>query len=424
MSKLKKHIIIRISKEGVFYNTDDCIPWHNTNFPPKTSFSFNPRNEIYWQAEMLDYEKSTGELAIKVVNYKAENEKERYAQQQPKAPVKSLKFSPLDWSELQVFLNFYTLKDFDDLVELPKREQANSETVFIDHNFVPKDVFGLKKPRKIDIQIKYPLIKTEFKTGYIQFEKKLKGIAEPLTITIENDHIIPQFDHIKPFFAKALGKKKIQVSGYAEIDADGEIQVNCQSHEISQINEDLITSVKKLKIENAIFKPKVIAIDKSVFTPTEYFGNEEEDLGNVFRENDDELLKKILDLKGVRNKKQLVYLSGKLHSNKIGLRFTLSPKFGFLFHVEGKKKDHFIWELLDTNATYIWSMGRGGISLEKKYTLLEKEINFIRDQGRMVYLQNENTSEFVFCRVKHDDSNSKLVDGFPKWKKKVNEKLI
>lgn len=108
----------------------------------------------------------------------------------------------------------------------------------------------------------------------------------------------------------------------------------------------------------------------------------------------------------------------------MGLRFTLSPQFGFLFHVEGEEMDHFIWELLNTHATYIWSMEKRGMALGKKFKLLEREINFIRDHGGKAFLNNEKSSEFVFSKVNHEHSGSDLIDGFPKWKMRVNEKLV
>lgn len=108
----------------------------------------------------------------------------------------------------------------------------------------------------------------------------------------------------------------------------------------------------------------------------------------------------------------------------MGLRFTLSPQFGFLFHVEGEEMDHFIWGLLNTHATYIWSMEKEEMALDKKLKLLEREINLIKDHGRKTFLSSKKSSEFVFSKVNHEHSGSDLIDGFPKWKIRVNEKLI
>ncbi|MEM1216425.1 MAG: hypothetical protein AAGJ82_12110, partial [Bacteroidota bacterium] len=183
--------------------------------------------------------------------------------------------------------------------------------------------------------------------------------------------------------------------------------------------------VKKLQLKQAIFKPKIQAIDKSLFTPEEYFDETtEEQLGNTFRKSDRDMLADILELKEIRNKKQLIYLSGKLQQKDRRLRFTLSPNFGFLFSVAGEEMDHFLWELLDSHATYIWSMAKHAMPLDEKFKLLEREVNFIRDHGRRAFLSSTTSSDFIFNKVNHESSNSSIIDGFPKWKARVNEKLV
>ena len=107
----------------------------------------------------------------------------------------------------------------------------------------------------------------------------------------------------------------------------------------------------------------------------------------------------------------------------MGLRFTLSPKFGFLFYVEGKEMDHFIWELLNSHATYIWSIQKELTSLENKLKLIEREVNFIRGNGRRIYLNSEKTEDLIFNKINHENSETGVVDGFPKWKMRVNEKI-
>lgn len=283
----------------------------------------------------------------------------------------------------------------------------------------------IEKNKRIDINFQHLLIKTKFKMGYVEIEKKLKGFPKKIKINLENNNIIPEFDHVKPYFAKALGNRKIEITGYLEIDETGEIKVKCQSKEISQINEELITTVRRLELKESIFNPKIYVVDKSLFTPEEYFeGIEEEQLGNTPSISKKDILEEILQLEGIRNKKQLSYLSGKLQSKKIGLRFTLSPEFGFLFHVEGEDMDHFIWELLNTHATYIWSLEKEGISLEKKLKLIEREVNIIRENGRIKYLNREKPVGVVFNKINHDNSKTGVVDGFPNWKMRVNEKIV
>jgi hypothetical protein len=422
MGKPEKHIILRITNEGVFYNKDARIPWANTNFPPKETFNFNERSEIFWKAQLLSFDAGRSLLKVAIVDYDTEGQRAAFARQKAKFPFRNLLFSPLQWEALEPLMNIYNKQLFQLILESPKtwRMTRSSDEEWVDFS-EPEE-----QKTRIDLHFKYPLHKAVFKMGYVEVEHQVKELPEQtLTITIENPNILPEFDHVKPFFTKALGKKKIEVRGYLEMDEADHIEIRCQSKEISQINDKFIATVRKLRLEDAIFKPKKITVDKSLFTPEEYFeGFDEAELGNTIRQSDKDLLSDLLESEKIRNRKQLLYLSGQLQSQRAGLRFTLSPKFGFLFHVEGETMDHFIWELLNSHATYIWSLDRIGTSLSHKFRLIEREINFIRENGRRVYLDHARNEDLLFSKVNHENSESGLVDGFPKWRVRVGEVLV
>ena len=360
-----------------------------------------------------------------MINYDASSEDERFNKQKAKFPFQKIWFDKLKWSELEKVMNIYKqilfseLCDFEEPKIEPVIEEKRRYANQLDFT-VPKI-----KAKKQAIRFKFPLMKTLFRLGYVEIEKRLEGFSDKTTIKIENSNIIPEFDYVKPYFAKALGKRKIEVTGTLEIDEKGAVKIACQSKEINQINEELISTVKTLRLKDSIFKPKIVEVDKSLFTPEEYFDSlEDEQLGNVVRSRERDLLDEILQLEGIRNRNQLLYLSGKLQSNKAGLRFTLSPEFGFLFYVEGEEMDHFIWELLNTNATYIWSIEKEGTPLKEKYKLVERTINFIRENGRRTYLNAEKSNDLLFSKINHGNSKKGVVDGFPRWKVRVNEKII
>ncbi len=357
MNRVEKHIILKITNKGVFFNDNEFIEWGMTNFPPKNEFNFNERNGIFWEAKLISFNRKNSQLNVEIVNYCAEDKKDLFANQSAKFSFQKIWFSKLKWLELQKIMNVYKQILFD---KISDSNEQTSERIKRDDNLIGYSERTVINKR-VDINFKYPLIKTKFKMGYVEIEKKLKGVSEKVKINLKNSNIIPEFDYVKPFFSKALGKRKIEINGYLEIDEKGEIEVNCQSKEISRINEEVVTTVRMLKLKDSIFKPKITVVDKSVFTPEEYFeGSEEEELGNTINRKDKDVVENILQLDGIRNRKQLIYLSGRLQSERMGLRFTLSPNFGFLFYVEGEEMDHFIWELLNTHATYIWSIEKEG----------------------------------------------------------------
>lgn len=353
-----------------------------------------------------------------MIDYEANYSIQQFATQQPKFLFRSIVFKDLKWRALEKTLNIYRRHQFSDISD------ANllQDQTFASETEAETDSFPYKK---IDFKVSHPLKKTRFQLGYVELEKKIKGLRAKVTLVIENPHILPEFEPIKSYFAKIIGKKTIEITGTIAINSDGSIDTNAHSEEIKQINEDSITAVKRLKLWNSISKPTIKTIDKSLFTSQDFFDTEEEALlGNTYRKNEKKLLEDILGFEQIRNRKQLQYLSGKLQSTLTGLKFTLSPKFGFLFHVQGEEMDHFIWELLNTNATYIWSMERAGIPIKKKLILVEKQINLIRDNGRMVYLQSEKPPGLIFSKINHESAASHFKDSFPKWRQRINEKLV
>lgn len=279
MTQEKRSIILKISNRGLFYNDTDSIEWRHTNFPSKEDFHFSERASVYWEVEMLHFDKKKAELSVAVIDYRANDEISSFSSQRPKYPVKCIQFETLKWGELEQVMSYYRREAFDVICD--PREQARKRKQPLLEDLDP-EMFSDKPGRRIEVRFQYPLMKTRFKMGYIELEKKVKGLKEPVKVILENSHIIPEFDHVKPFFSKALGTRKIEISGYVEINEVGEKKVRCRSKEIDQINEDLITNVRRLRLEDAVFKPKVIAVDKSMFTPEEYYENSEvEHLGSA-----------------------------------------------------------------------------------------------------------------------------------------------
>ena len=421
MSNRVKHIIVKLSKEGIYYNPNQYITWENTNFPAKKSFLIRARFDVYWKVKLLAFDSVDNVLELEVVDFDFGASKE-FDNQKAKKPIRRFHFSPMNWQELQACFSYFESVEFEHL-----KAKTGTEPV---KNLKEKVKIISKKGLRrfsfdeeiIDINFKVPILKLSFKLGYVEFTKKISEINEPITFKISNQFLIPEFDLIKPYFSKVLGTRKIRVKGKIEKSENG-ININCHSSEIKSINEQLISTVQRLSIEKKIKKPLITAVDKSIFTADEYFDDYEISKGNKIRKSDQELLAEILDIKGVRNRKQLLYLSGKLQSKNTKLKFTLSPDFGFLFCVEGKEFKHFIWELLNTNATYIWSVAKS-IPLKQAFLMVETQINHIRDHGRMRYLQFERDDALLFSKIIHKNANSVLIDAFPLWRTRLNEKLI
>jgi hypothetical protein len=166
--------------------------------------------------------------------------------------------------------------------------------------------------------------------------------------------------------------------------------------------------------------------DKNLFTADEInpqindFTNED-----YLNENELDIIQLILSQKDIRNKKQLQYLSGLKQNSTEKILFTLKPLFGFLFFIKGKNKNHFCWELLDSHATYVWSLDKLD-SQKNQITRIEECIGLIKNIGRNNYKTNYSKnlidSDILFNTINHAESNDK--NGFIDWKSRLNELLI
>ena len=422
-----KTIILKVNNKGLFYNEEACIEWKNTNLPAD-DFLLHSHTEIYWEVELISFDKNEKKLFITIHNYNSV-QIERFKQQQAKLPINSISIKELSEKKFKAQLSYYKLGSLNHLwIEEEESYLPTHQRVKLSpfENNQQKNTFNPQQAKRV-IQLiqREKLMDTTFGLGVVKLSPFIEEIGYHLEMVIENDFIVPEFNHIKAYFAKALKTKKITLRATIELEGETVKNVRARSEELEKINDDLIQIVRSIAIEKTLEKPVVVAIDKSLFTGDELFDNfQEEKMGDVFDRSDDELLKEILSLKGVRNAKQLQYLAGKLHEPDIKLRFSLSPLFGFLFLVKGEQRNHYIWELLNSNATYIWSFDKDDGIIGKQFKEVEKILSYIRENGRQSYRQNYLNEGIHFQLITHEQVNSKLVNSFPKWKNRLLEKLV
>jgi hypothetical protein len=245
-------------------------------------------------------------------------------------------------------------------------------------------------------------------------------------VQILNSNIIPEFEFVKTYFAKHFNSRTFEVLMVVTKDGNKTKRIVATSRQIEQIKDVAIETMKYVRMEKLKHPPKYIKeIDKSLFTPEDIFDPFDKNMLGTYQMTQQELFEYIMTWEDIRNKKQLEYLSGHLHHVKEKIRFTLTPKFGFLFVVHGDRMIHYIWEMLNTNATYIWSFDIGVWSTQKQLEKMEEVISFIRNHGRDSYLRNVSPQEeILFRRILHQGAGSQLVDYFPRWRHAVNEAIV
>lgn len=401
-----KNILIKVNNDRIFLNEYLSIPLSETNLP-YGEFKFVESREIYYEVEMISYDKLDATLVIKIVNYKPTN-LGGFSLQKPKSEIKKLCFVDIYWLTFNVDLSFYKKASFLPLLTENRPSDISSED------------------KLIRLNVKVPFSKTSFGMGYIEWKQKLYWESQLVNIRIENPNILPEFEHIKSYFSKHFNSRTFDVQLVINKTGGATQRISAYSPQIYEIKDYAIETLKFVKTES-LRKPSnfIRDLDKSLFTADDIFDAlTKNDLGS-FPISNKELFEQIITWKDVRNKKQLEYLAGSLHHMDGKIRFTLTPTFGFLFYAKGNQLVHYIWEMLNTNATYIWSFDPNIWSNERQLIKMEEVISFIRNHGRDTYLRNVTPHEEVlFRRIPHQGAKSQLVDYFPRWRNFVNESIV
>ncbi len=86
--------------------------------------------------------------------------------------------------------------------------------------------------------------------------------------------------------------------------------------------------------------------------------------------------------------------------------------------------NHFCWELLDSNATYIWSIDNTQISMDDQFDRIDETICHIREIGRQRYRQaytaGELDADLAFHPLMHKHIKSDSAESFDLWKQELD----
>jgi len=402
-----RSVIIKITNEAIWFNEVLSVPLTRTNLPVG-DFRFVKGRTIFWKAEMINYDKQNLELTIRIIHYRPEYIDD-FLNQKPKAAVQKITITDIFWPAFSADLSFYKKTSFVPMM-------AESMPV------------GSEKSESVTVHIKADIAfsKVKFGSGVVTFDYKFHWSDEKTEIKIHNGHILPEFEYVKTFFAKHFNSRTFQVLMVVTKSNTKIERIIATSRQIDQIRDVAIETMKFIRLERLKRPSKYIKeMDKSLFSAQDIFDPFDKNMLGTYHMNQKELFDHIMKWENIRNKPHLEYLSGHLHEIREKIRFTLTPKFGFLFVVHGKIMIHYIWEMLNTNATYIWSFEYGQWSQQKQLEKMEEVISFIRNHGRETYLRNSNPeSGVLFRRILHQGAGSQFIDYFPRWRHGINEAMV
>jgi hypothetical protein len=426
-----KEIIVKVNNSGIYLNPALKLDFSQTNLP-KEHFSF--KKEYYWVADMLWFDTDEMELVLQVSDFNA-TDIIPFENQKPKKEIHKLRFQKLNWEQLEPQLSYFQLSKLQPILEEIEEDGQEPEFVRKQREQLLKSITGeFEKPGKdrevIEEKFWAEFSEASFKLGYISITRHIKSLGRKLQFQIYNDEILPEFEHIKFWFSKKLQSRRFEVMARIILQGGEVLETHASSKHIDKISSELVDSIR-FQRTYALTKATIASQpDKSLFTADDIFqqGNTEDLEGNVFRQSELDILQILSEKYSVRNRKQLEYLAGKKQSPGQKIRYTLSPNFGFLFFIEGEKMNHFVWELLNSHATYIWSIEKGEATIQAQFKRIESIINNIRTMGRENYKkafrQNLQDNDLVFKVITHKHTGSDFVDDFPKWKARLNEHLV
>jgi superfamily II DNA or RNA helicase len=272
-----------------------------------------------------------------------------------------------------------------------------------------------KNSRKIELKIKVLIDELDFRYGSVEFKYAIPEITEPIEFEIENLQIRPEFEVLKPYFAKTLNSKFVSFDIYAEFENGELISQLATSTDLQKINQEVIEGVKFKFITNSFLgmKPQT---DNNLMTVDELLKNDNR-IPIIYNDGQN-LLDDLLSQKNFRHSKQLRYLANRHERTILKIRFVLSP-FSFVFLLSGENQFHIVLETLDTEeATYLWHIEKDKAQLKSQLKVIDEQLTIIRNKGRQTFLDIKPEN---FSRILHDYSDSQK--GFVIWKDMLEERI-
>jgi len=180
---------------------------------------------------------------------------------------------------------------------------------------ITEEIVDSKNIITIEKEIKIPIEKLEFRYGSVTFKYLFQETKAELEFEIENLEVRPEFEVLKPYFAKALKSKNIKVYIYAEFENSKLVSQLATSADIEKINREVIEGVKFKFITKNFFGKKQI-LEENLLTATEL----QSDKQGLYSDGQD-LLNDILNNKDFKHSQQLRFLAARHEGTHLRIRF-------------------------------------------------------------------------------------------------------
>lgn len=413
-------IVLRPTNERLYLTDELALPWSATNLGAG-NFLLRMREPVYWEVEMTGYDRASGRLSVRIIDYTAAAAK--YRPERPaRAAVRAVEFATLDREQFCAQLTYYRAGELPLSGTGPPREVVSEIPDPDDPSDGPPASIAGERPPARSYSLNFPVPVTEFTIGDGYAEGYYREWIGAIRYRIPNPHLRKEFHPIRAYFARSLRRKTVEVTAQLTFDAQGEPEIReAHSPQLARIDDRLLEVLRARTLQDLL---RAKETDRRLFTPEELLANYATDdpVRVLLPPPGAELLEEILRSQDVRNAAQLAHLAGRQEAGQ-KLRFVLSPRFGFLFFVRGEDMNHFLLELLDSHATYVWSLPRELGTLADHLERVTAEVQHLNAVGRSSY-RRSHTFPYPFWTVRHESVGSEFVDGFPRWRARVEEGLI
>lgn len=265
----------------------------------------------------------------------------------------------------------------------------------------------------IEKTIRIKIAELEFLYGSIQFQHTLTEHPAALRFDVEQLHIRPEFEVLKPYFEKFFRSKTVDVHITVVIDRQQQVTgLSANSLMLEQLDREVVEGVRFRFMERNFLSKKQFSDQPGTVNESNQAAS------RALYDSGEELLADVLSKGNYRHQRQLHYLSENHAGQILKIRFVLSP-FSFVFLLEGNERYHLVMETLDTDeATYVWHLSKNVHELRSAVQRIDEQLTKIRNEGRQRFLE---TKPEDFSRVVHDYSDGKK--GFVVWKGMLEERL-
>jgi hypothetical protein len=413
---------ISLDNEYIYFNHQIKVTYGATNLP-KFSFTFHEK-PCFWTIAVKFYEASVGALHVQVINYTDPKPMAMYIQD-PIYDIKILFFEKLDWRQLEPCLKDYDVDMLRSILlhpptSIPLFDKTEKRRVLSGNNY--------SRTQPFDTKTRVLFSETVFMDGKISC--KIWAGDEYQTIEIIYPFLQSSFEYCKGWFKKKFKSESIMVHVKGTM-VNGKItQYEAYSAELLCINEQMVQEIREIVLKDYLKKRFREDIGNHIKNISDII--EESGLvnlgtkGNSLNENEMNMLLDLVRSRSARNQKQLIYLSTHPNVDMGNFKVTRPPATGLIFAYRGNRFTHYVWELLDSNATYLWSFLSPTNSLEEMHSFLETYISLITEAGRLEWKRQAKDvllAGHLFNSVNHYGQNSETNEGLPLWIDHI-EKLI